>query len=101
MSDKEIQDSTTVEQVDVNIDELFSLSGADNVMLPEQEEEEETKESSMFKNDNIVDTSFLDKTEEPNRVRVRDRQPEHGRHCRKPRQLPHVLRRRQPHQHRN
>ena len=63
MSDKEIQDSTTVEQVDVNIDELFSLSGADNVMLPEQEEE--TKESSMFKNDNIVDTSFLDKTEEP------------------------------------
>jgi len=64
MSDKEIQDSTTVEQVDVNIDELFSLSGADNVMLPEQEEEE-TKENSMFKNDNIVDTSFLDKTEEP------------------------------------
>ena len=63
MSDKEIQDSTTVEQVDVNIDELFSLSGADNVMLPEQEEE--TKENSMFKNDNIVDTSFLDKTEEP------------------------------------
>jgi len=63
MSDKEIQDSTTVEQVDVNIDELFSLSGADNVMLPEQEEE--TKDNSMFKNDNIVDTSFLDKTEEP------------------------------------
>lgn len=63
MSEKEIQDSTTVEQVDVNIDELFSLSGADNVMLPEEEEEQESK--SMFKNDNIVDTSFLDKTEEP------------------------------------
>lgn len=63
MSEKEIQDSTTVEQVDVNIDELFSLSGADNVMLPEEEEEQESK--SMFKNDNIVDTSFLDKTKEP------------------------------------
>ena len=62
MSEKEIQDSTTVEQVDVNIDELFSLSGADNVMLPEEEEEES---KSIFKNENIVDTSFLDKTKEP------------------------------------
>ena len=34
------QDSTTVEEVDVNIDEIFGNVGADNVMLPQEEEDE-------------------------------------------------------------
>ena len=36
----QVQDSTTVEQVDVNIDEIFSNLGAENIMLPEEEVEE-------------------------------------------------------------
>jgi hypothetical protein len=53
----QVQDSTRVEQVDVNIDELFGLPGAENVMLPSDEE----KPKTMFSKEN-VDTSFLDKT---------------------------------------
>jgi preprotein translocase subunit Sec63 len=34
-----VQDSTKVEQVDVNIDEMFGMPGAENVMLPADEEE--------------------------------------------------------------
>ena len=50
----QVQDSTTVEQVDVNIDEIFGMPGADNVMLPEED-----KPKSMFSKEN-VDTTFLD-----------------------------------------
>jgi hypothetical protein len=53
----QVQDSTKVEQVDVNIDELFGLPGAENVMLPSDEE----KPKTMFSKEN-VDTSFLDKS---------------------------------------
>jgi hypothetical protein len=52
----EVVDSTTVDQVDVNIDELFGLPGADSVMLPNSEEE---KPKSMFHKENI-DTTFFD-----------------------------------------
>ena len=52
----EVVDSTTVDQVDVNIDELFGLPGADSVMLPSSEEE---KPKSMFYKENI-DTTFFD-----------------------------------------
>jgi len=51
-------DTTTVGQVDVNIDEIFGMPGADNVMLPEDGKEEE-KPKSMFSKEN-VDTTFLD-----------------------------------------
>lgn len=34
---EEPQESTTVEQVEVNIDEIFGQPGADSVMLPEEE----------------------------------------------------------------
>jgi hypothetical protein len=51
-----VQDSTKVEQVDVNIDEMFGMPGAENVMLPADEE----KPKSMFSKEN-VDTTFLDK----------------------------------------
>ena len=52
----QVQDSTKVEQVDINIDEMFGMPGADSVMLPAEEE----KPKSMFSKE-TVDTSFLDK----------------------------------------
>ena len=54
----EVKDSTTVEQVDVNIDELFGIPGAESVMLPSDGKEEE-KPKTMFSSENI-DTTFLD-----------------------------------------
>jgi len=58
----EIQDSTTVEQVDVNIDELFGNPGAANIMTPEDgKTAEESKPKTMFSKENI-DTTFLDNT---------------------------------------
>ena len=54
----EVNDSTTVGQVDVNIDELFGIPGAESVMLPSDGKEEE-KPKSMFSSENI-DTTFLD-----------------------------------------
>jgi hypothetical protein len=53
----EVKDSTTVEQVDVNIDDLFGMPGAENVMLPADGKEEKPK--SLFSSENI-DTTFLD-----------------------------------------
>lgn len=35
----EVVDSTTVDQVNVNIDELFGLPGAESVMLPDSDNE--------------------------------------------------------------
>jgi len=32
--DNQVEDSTAVGQVDVNIDEIFGMPGAENVMLP-------------------------------------------------------------------
>ena len=55
----QIQDSTTVGQADVKIDELFGLPGAENVMLPEDGSEPE-KPKTMFTKE-VVDTTFLDK----------------------------------------
>ena len=54
-------DTTTVGQVDVNLDELFGTPGAENIMLPENKEAEE-KPKSVFSNENLVDVSFIDKT---------------------------------------
>tara|TARA_R100000278_G_scaffold102352_1_gene78823 strand:- start:1318 stop:1545 length:228 start_codon:yes stop_codon:yes gene_type:complete len=44
----QVQDSTQVEEVDVNIDEIFGNVGAENVMLPTEEEEE--NQSQFFLN---------------------------------------------------
>ena len=52
----QVQDSTRVEQIDINIDEMFGMPGADSVMLPADEE----KPKSMFSKETI-DTTFLDK----------------------------------------
>jgi hypothetical protein len=51
-------DTTTVGQVDVNIDEIFGIPGAENVMLPEDGKEDD-KPKSLFSKEN-VDTTFLD-----------------------------------------
>ena len=50
------QDNTTISQVDVNLDELFGMPGAENVMLPEEEEEKKT----LFSKDEKTDYEFLD-----------------------------------------
>jgi len=56
----QVLDTTTVGQVDVNIDEIFGMPGAESVMLPEgTKAEEEEKPKSMFSSEN-VDTTFLD-----------------------------------------
>ena len=54
----QVQDSTAVEQVDVNIDEIFGMPGAENVMLPSNEDD---KPKSMFSKSETVDTSFFEK----------------------------------------
>jgi hypothetical protein len=50
-------DSTTVEQVDVNIDEIFGMPGAENVMLPS--DTEDNKPKTVFHKETI-DTTFFD-----------------------------------------
>lgn len=48
-NNNEMQESTTVAQVDVNIDELFGMPGADTIMLPEDNEDSnEDKPKSIF-----------------------------------------------------
>lgn len=63
----QVQDSTTVEEVDVNLEEIFGQPGAESVMLPaeEVEPEPEQNKSNLFSRDEELDTSFIDKTEEP------------------------------------
>ena len=52
----QVQESTTVDQIDVNIDELFGMPGAANIMLPADEE----KSKTVFSKQSNTDTSFLD-----------------------------------------
>jgi hypothetical protein len=52
----QVLDTTTVDQVDVNIDEIFGMPGADSVMLPE---DKDSKPKSMFHKE-TTDTSFFD-----------------------------------------
>ena len=59
----QMQDSTTVEELDVNLDEIFGNVGAENVMLPNNSETEEEKKSNLFSKPEEVDTTFIDKTE--------------------------------------
>lgn len=55
----ETLDTTTVGQVDVNLDEIFGAPGAESIMLPEEQEEKKT----VFSKD-TVDVSFIDKPAE-------------------------------------
>lgn len=52
----QIQETTTVSEVDLNLDEILGTPGAENVMLPSTEEAKPNLFSSK-----PVDTSFLDK----------------------------------------
>ena len=54
----QVQDSTTVEQVDVNIDEIFGMPGAENVMLPS--DTEDNKPKTVLSSEKELDTSFFD-----------------------------------------
>ena len=54
----QVLDTTTVGQVDVNIDELFGMPGAENVMLPNDKDDD--KQQSVFSKPKDVDTTFLD-----------------------------------------
>ena len=51
-------ETTSFEQVDINLDELLGAPGAENVMLPEEE-----KKPGIFSKDNL-DLSFIDKGSE-------------------------------------
>jgi len=54
-----VQDSTTIEQVEVDLDEMFPQPGAENIMLPE---EETTKEkTTVLSKEKEFDTTFIDK----------------------------------------
>ena len=68
-------DTTTVGQVDVNIDEIFGNPGAESVMLPSKEEDDKPK--TMFSKEN-VDTAFLDmsKTTPKEREEAREKKEE-------------------------
>jgi uncharacterized protein YjgD (DUF1641 family) len=55
--DDQVQDSTTVEQVDVDIDSLFGVPGAENIMLPDDQKEPEKK--SVFTAEK-TDMTFFD-----------------------------------------
>jgi hypothetical protein len=54
MSTETTQETTTVEQVDIDLDNILGTPGADSIMLPED------KKPSVFSKGD-VDTSFLDK----------------------------------------
>jgi hypothetical protein len=59
-------ESTSVSQVDVDLDSLFGTPGAESIMLPaetKEEEKEEEEKKSVFTRE-TVDTSFLDKPTE-------------------------------------
>ena len=60
----QVQDSTTVGQVDVNIDELFGMPGAENVMLPSDTDSSDDSPKSVFSKPQEIDTTFLDKTDD-------------------------------------
>jgi hypothetical protein len=65
--ENQTQDSTTVEEVDVNLNEIFGQPGAESIILPAEEVEPEVEEtkSKIFSREEELDTSFIDKTEEP------------------------------------
>ena len=53
----QLLESTKVDQVDVNLDEIFGMPGAESVMLPEAEE----KPKTVFSNEGAPDLTFIDK----------------------------------------
>lgn len=62
MAENKNEEVTQVTQADVNIDELFALPGAENIIV--QGEEEDEKKPTIFSSTG-VDTSFLDNKPQP------------------------------------
>jgi hypothetical protein len=62
-------DNTSIEQVEMNLDEILGTPGAENVMLPEEE-----KKPSMFSKDSL-DLSFIDKGSDEEGEEPKDRTP--------------------------
>jgi hypothetical protein len=62
-------DNTSIEQVEMNLDEILGTPGAENVMLPEEE-----KKPSMFSKDSL-DLSFIDKGPDEEGAEPIDRTP--------------------------
>ena len=67
-------DSTKVEKVDVNLDDIFNAApGADSITLPETKVETPEKKPNVFTRKKGVDVSFLDpKTEEVKEPKVKE-----------------------------
>ncbi|MFN7584090.1 MAG: hypothetical protein ACK5P0_01900 [bacterium] len=67
----QVQDSTTVEQVEINLDEVFGQPGADSIMLPQDSKEEEKKtvfsapktDMTFFDNPSVEETTEEKKAE--------------------------------------
>jgi len=59
----QMETTTNITEVDINLDDILGTPGAENVMLPSTEE----KKPNMFSS-KPVDTSFLDKPEEEEKV---------------------------------
>jgi hypothetical protein len=57
LEETQVQDSTTVGQVDIDIDSIFGTPGADSIMLPENQDEPEKK--SVFSSPK-TDMTFFD-----------------------------------------
>jgi len=62
MAENKNEEVTQVTQADINIDELFALPGAENIIV--QGEEEDEKKPTIFSSTG-VDTSFLDNKPQP------------------------------------
>lgn len=62
----QMETTTNITEVDMNLDDILGTPGADNVMLPSTEE----KKPNMFSS-KPVDTSFLDKPEEESETPVK------------------------------
>jgi len=56
-------DSTSVSQVDIDLDDMFGTPGAESIMLPAETEEPAEEKKTVFSRDE-VDTTFLDKPTE-------------------------------------
>jgi hypothetical protein len=69
--ENQVQDTTAVGQVEVNIDEIFGMPGAESVMLPNDEEQEKNK--SVFTAPKETDFAFIDKPgEEAASVQIKE-----------------------------
>jgi hypothetical protein len=62
-------DTTSIEQVEMNLDEILGTPGAENVMLPEEE-----KKPTMFSKDSL-DLSFIDKGSDEDGAEPIDKTP--------------------------